>query len=151
MTEQPDFKYYVPTPGRPRQPFCPDCKKQGHKVPKKKGQGYCKDHQYARVRRAYEARRRQQDPNYIDPASLANTLVSDIQNGIAAGMPIDLDWIKARYAENGLTPLPDDELRRLFFPNQSENLIDPDEMARMADDLRRSLAAQEDNPYDPVD
>jgi hypothetical protein len=37
------------TPGRPRQPYCPDCKRSGRpEIPKEKGGSYCADHRKLR-------------------------------------------------------------------------------------------------------
>jgi hypothetical protein len=149
--EQP--RKYVPAAGRPRQPYCPDCKREGHFVLKKPGQGYCQDHQYARVRRNHERKKREANPNYVPPAERADVLVEDIRNNLAKGMPLTIEMIKAFYYENALKPPTDDELQALFFPgtigSEYENLLDMAEQDRLVAELQKQ--AREANPYDPVD
>lgn len=146
---------YTPKPGRPRQPWCPDCKKQ---VPpayteKAPGQGYCGAHQSQRVRKNYIARRNAANPDYLHPQSRAEALQKDIRDNLAKGMPLTVEIIKSLYHENALPTPSDEDVQKEFFPRAAEpeddNLLDMAEMDRLAEELKRQ--AREANPYDPVD
>jgi hypothetical protein len=110
---------YQPRAGRPRQPFCPDCKKESPPKYNRKedGQGYCKHHQRVRVRTAYTARRQESNPTYLHPSERANALDQDIRAAIERGFPtVTLETIKSWYHENGLSPLSDEELTEMYLP-----------------------------------
>lgn len=146
---------YTPKPGRPRQPWCPDCKKQIPPVYNEKapGQGYCGAHQSQRVRKNYIARRNAANPNFPHPETRERNLQKDIRDNLAKGMPLTVEMIKTLYHENALPTPSDEDIRKEFFPEtigpEYENLIDMAEQDRLVAELQKQ--AREANPYDPVD
>lgn len=148
---------YVPTVGRPRQPWCPDCKRL---VPpqyneKSPGQGYCKPHQSARVRKNYISRRDAlaTEPLERHPETRTQNLIADIKRELSAGRPMTPDFIRGLFHECALPEPSDEDIERVFFSDQQPaprvNLLAPENEAEMIAELRRQAAEQ--NPYDPVD
>ena len=110
---------YKPSRGRPRQPWCPDCLKDNHRVPKEENQGYCRIHQRTRVRKAYIARQRESKPDYVHPSELEAQLEESIRvlidkHGIDNYTP---DVILGYYKENGFFGADIDEIRIKYFPH----------------------------------
>lgn len=145
---------YAPKPGRPRQPYCPDCRKKGKYVLKEKAQGYCKACQRIRVRRAYIGGRRANDPNYVHPEERQNTLVADLKGHIerVGKENVSLEFIRNMYHENALPCPDDDELTREYLT--PDEPIGPDladmteeDFREMAEKFRRSQLTA----YDPED
>lgn len=132
-------------PGRPRQPYCPDCTKNGIPFVKKRpGQGYCTTCHIKRTKESYTRRMQANDPSYVPRELLRPTLESDIKSALAGGMPLTLDSIKGLYEENGL-PVPDDNtLNGIYFPDREPEIVVDRDAA--IDSLNRFI---EGNPYDP--
>jgi hypothetical protein len=143
---------YQPRAGRPKMPWCPDCRKQVPPKYEKKepGQGYCKHHQRVRVRTAYTLRKQAADPTYIHPEQRASVLDQDLRAHIqrVGADNVDLEFIKMMYVENALAPLPDDELRAMYLP--ASRVSDKPDFADL-DFSNLDLSSLKDpevNPYD---
>jgi uncharacterized Zn finger protein (UPF0148 family) len=113
---------YVPRPGRPKQLYCPDCKREGNPFVKKKpGQGYCPTHHSKRTKESYQRRMRLANPNYVPRETLAPTLEEDIKAFIKAGREPSVEMIQSLYLENGL-PVPDEEdVIGKYYPHRYES------------------------------
>lgn len=108
--------------GRPKQPYCPDCRRNGNFfVPKKPGQGYCRDCHSARTRRAYQNRMKESNPSYAPrDQAIASTLHDDIKAALAKGMPLDVTAIQNLYSECGQEVPTEAEVQAWYFDEPSE-------------------------------
>jgi uncharacterized Zn finger protein (UPF0148 family) len=116
-----DQNLFVPRPGRPRQLYCPDCKKEGNPFVKKKdGQGYCATHHYRRTKESYIRRMQAANPNYVPREALAPTLEDDIKNYIKGGHEMPIEMIQNLYVENGLPKPDEDDVLGKYYPQKWE-------------------------------
>lgn len=136
---------YVPRPGRPRQLYCPDCKREGKPFVKKKdGQGYCPGHHSIRTKESYQRRMRLANPNYVPREALAPTLEDDIKAFIKGGAEPTIEMIQGLYQENGLPVPTEEEVVGKYYPHKWEAI----------QESRRSkggvISPQEDEILSPI-
>lgn len=115
--------------GRPKQPYCPDCRRNGDFfVLKRPGQGYCANCHSRRTRLAYEARMKEGNPSYAAKGQEPKSLEDDIRAALAKGMPLDVSSIRNLYEETGLQVPSDQEIETMFFssPPPSSTPTDSD-------------------------
>lgn len=120
---------YERKPGRPKQPFCPDCKREGNYVRKHKHYGYCKEHKTIRSRRAYANMMKERAAgNYTHPEDLVAQLERDLHDHIkkVGRSNVTVQFIQNAFDANGL-PIPDEEAIQKEFLSKPKN--DPDIMS----------------------
>jgi hypothetical protein len=120
-------------------------------TPKKPGQGYCAEHQSARVKKNYLARKAASDPEYQHPKDRTNNLVADIRSALANGMPLSPERIRELFLENALPSPSFEQIQETFFPDEPKSGDPRDEIDydAMQAELDRINAQLDGNPYDP--